>query len=133
MSHGNDKRLSSRRWRDVREEVLRRDLHRCQWRLAGCTEYADTVDHIVPRDWGGSMWDRVNLVAACKHCNRKRQSLAPGESGNPYDGGRPERGGAMRAPFFSGQGNARGGVAKVPPRSRWSVIRADYSRKERAS
>ena len=120
MSHGHDKRLSSYAWQQFRKRILRRDLHRCQWRLEGCTEYADQVDHLNPRVWDGALLDDANCVAACGHCNRKRPHLRPGEYGS-Y-GTQPRR-------CFSGQGNARGGVEKLPLRSRWSVIRADYSRK----
>jgi hypothetical protein len=114
MSHGHDKRLSSYAWQQFRKRILRRDLHRCQWRLEGCTEYAD------PWVWDGALLDDANCVAACGHCNRKRPHLRPSEYGS-Y-GTQPRR-------FFIGQGNARGAVAKIPLPSRWSVIRADYSRK----
>jgi 5-methylcytosine-specific restriction endonuclease McrA len=125
MSHGSDRRINSWLWTKVSREVRKRDMHRCQWRLEGCTEYAGTVDHIVPRSWGGAMFDRSNLCASCFHCNRKRQSLGPGEPGSPFDGARPEK-----VAFFSGTPKPRGGLAKILPRGRWSVIRADYSRKK---
>jgi hypothetical protein len=123
MSHGSDKRLSSYAWQQFRKRILRRDLHRCQWRLDGCTEYADQVDHINPRVWDGALLDERNCVAACGHCNRKRHDLRPGEYGS-Y--------GTQPRPFFSTPPKPRGGLLTLSPQRRWSVIRADYSRKERA-
>jgi 5-methylcytosine-specific restriction endonuclease McrA len=113
--------INSWRWTQVSREVRKRDLYRCQWRLEGCTEYADTTDHIIPRaGWGGPMFDRSNLVASCGHCNRKRPHIRHGEYGS-Y-GTRPRS-------FFSEQRNARGGLAEIPLRSRWPVIRGGFSRK----
>jgi 5-methylcytosine-specific restriction endonuclease McrA len=58
---------SSRRWRKVRAEVLERDRHTCHW----CGGSADTVDHLIPRLFGGT--DALdNLVAACGRCNTRR-------------------------------------------------------------
>jgi 5-methylcytosine-specific restriction endonuclease McrA len=58
---------STSKWRRLRAQVLRRDNNTCFY----CGQYADTVDHIVPRskliDQNADTVD--NLVAACKKCN----------------------------------------------------------------
>ena len=55
---------STRRWRAIREVILRRDQYTCQY----CGMDANTVDHVVPISKGGNdMPD--NLVAACARCN----------------------------------------------------------------
>jgi len=55
---------STRQWRNIREKILRRDGHICQY----CGQEADTVDHVIPRRLGGLDSDD-NLVASCKRCN----------------------------------------------------------------
>jgi len=56
---------STREWRRVREQVLKRDNNVCGW-CGG--EGATHVDHIVPWSKGGG--DGMdNLVAACRSCN----------------------------------------------------------------
>ena len=46
-----------------------RDAYQCGY----CGGEADTVDHRISRARGGSMWDRENLIAACKRCNSKKK------------------------------------------------------------
>jgi 5-methylcytosine-specific restriction endonuclease McrA len=46
-----------------------RDSYQCGY----CGGEADTVDHRISRARGGSMWDRENLIAACKRCNSKKK------------------------------------------------------------
>lgn len=60
-------------WRRVSRQVLNRDRHLCQIRYPGCRTYADTVDHIVGWDHGGSHFDMANLQAACRICNSKKR------------------------------------------------------------
>lgn len=55
---------STRRWRSIRERILRRDGYICQY----CGQEADTVDHVIPRRAGGLDHDD-NLVASCRKCN----------------------------------------------------------------
>lgn len=84
MTHGEDRRLSTRRWQAFRERILLRDRRLCQWMLDGCTDYADQVDHIIPRSWDPSetaMWDERNACGACRSCNLKRVHLPPGTYG----------------------------------------------------
>ena len=33
-----------------------------------------TLDHVVPRRWGGDRWARHNMVPACKKCNHNKGS-----------------------------------------------------------
>lgn len=47
--------------------VLRRDDYTCAY----CNEYADTVDHVVPRSHKGPS-DWYNLVACCARCNHRK-------------------------------------------------------------
>jgi hypothetical protein len=55
---------STRRWRQIRETILRRDQYICQY----CGQDADTVDHVIPISKGGNDLPD-NLMAACKRCN----------------------------------------------------------------
>lgn len=59
------KALGTSRWKRVRLEVLDRDDRICAY----CGGDADTVDHIVSRADGGDVFEKDNLVAACKRCN----------------------------------------------------------------
>ncbi len=69
---------STTRWRVIRAAVLGRDKGVCTIQAKGCTQRATHVDHIVPREMGGT--DGLdNLRAACEHCNlsRKRARVEP--------------------------------------------------------
>jgi HNH endonuclease len=62
--------FGTRRWAAIRAWVLRRDHEICQMTVDGhrCGAHADTVNHIVRREHGGT--DAVsNLQAACAPCN----------------------------------------------------------------
>jgi 5-methylcytosine-specific restriction endonuclease McrA len=118
MSHGSDKRLSSWTWRaKVRPRILRRDGHRCHWRLPGCTDYATTVDHIRPRIEGGAVYDEGNLVASCASCNRRRQWDRNATTPLPV------------GPVFSEHADARGRLADFLPRTRWASKVIAFSRR----
>ena len=62
-----------------RQNIFRRDSHRCQY----CGSGMDlTLDHVMPRSrGGGSTWD--NLVAACKNCNARKGDMTPEEAKMP--------------------------------------------------
>lgn len=53
----------------ARAAVLTRDGYQCVYcSLRGTGTRAETVDHILPRSWGGTN-AHANLVAACEPCN----------------------------------------------------------------
>ena len=61
-----------------RRNVVKRDGHVCQY--CGTTQGAMTVDHIVPRTFGGKdTWD--NLVCACIACNNSKGNRTPEQAG----------------------------------------------------
>lgn len=62
-------RLSSRgaAWERLRLRVLERDSYICAY----CGNEADTADHIVAKDNGGTD-EMSNLVAACNPCNGRK-------------------------------------------------------------
>ena len=70
-----------RRWRVIRQIVLKRDGFRCQsCGKAGRLE----VDHIIPVVQGGSWWDTEGLQALCRACHFSK-------SKNDISGPDPER------------------------------------------
>jgi 5-methylcytosine-specific restriction protein A len=52
--------------------VLARDGYQCQIRGPKCRGWADTVDHVIARADGGSVFDPGNLRAASRVCNSGR-------------------------------------------------------------
>jgi hypothetical protein len=50
----------------IKARILKRDDFLCRY----CTDWADTVDHVLPHSFGGTDHDD-NLVAACRFCNHK--------------------------------------------------------------
>ena len=55
-----------RRWRALRQFVIRRDNYRCRaCHRAGRLE----VDHKVPVSQGGAWWDATGLQAICRNCH----------------------------------------------------------------
>ena len=62
-------RLDRRRWALVRRRALERDGWRCQQcRQAGKLE----VDHRVPLEDGGAVYDPENLQALCRTCHIRK-------------------------------------------------------------
>jgi hypothetical protein len=57
------------RWQKVRHVILRRDVW-CQW-PAGCSNFAEQVDHIVPLAFGGPAWAQSNLRGLCREHHRQ--------------------------------------------------------------
>jgi 5-methylcytosine-specific restriction endonuclease McrA len=66
----------------VRLLVLQRDEGLCQLRGPDCRVAADEVDHVVPVQAGGAMYDPVNLRAACSPCNASRGGRAGAAKAN---------------------------------------------------
>ena len=63
-----------------RKNIIKRDGHRCQY--CGTTHAPMTVDHIVPKIYGGlDTWE--NLVCACIFCNNKKGDRTPEKAGLP--------------------------------------------------
>jgi 5-methylcytosine-specific restriction endonuclease McrA len=73
-------KLKSNSWKRVqlnRRNLFKRDDHRCVY--CGSNENL-TVDHVVPRCYGGkTTWD--NVVTACHTCNNKKDNKSPEEVG----------------------------------------------------
>lgn len=65
--------------KSLSESVLERDDYVCVY----CGDYADTIDHIVPKSKGGLTISK-NCVAACKKCNGKKADRTPEEAGMPF-------------------------------------------------
>lgn len=60
-----------------KRNVMKRDKHSCQY--CGATQGPMTIDHVVPRNLGGTdTWE--NLVCACVKCNNKKGDSAPEEA-----------------------------------------------------
>lgn len=62
----------------TRKNILRRDRHKCQY--CGKTALPLTVDHIIPKHFGGKQtWE--NLVCACFRCNNRKGNKTPDQVG----------------------------------------------------
>lgn len=62
-------------WFFVRKDVLRRDKYTCsicKQRLK--KRYLD-VDHIIPLQMGGQLFDKLNLRTLCKECHKAKTKL----------------------------------------------------------
>jgi len=55
---------STNQWRKIRQRILDRDGHTCQV----CGMNGNSVDHIIPRNLGGS-YEEWNLQTLCISCN----------------------------------------------------------------
>jgi len=61
-----------------RKNIIKRDSNTCQY--CGRNNRPMTVDHIIPKSFGGKdKWS--NLVAACTACNTKKGSRTPEDAG----------------------------------------------------
>jgi 5-methylcytosine-specific restriction endonuclease McrA len=66
-------------WRSVRRTVLIRDGYLCQLKIAKrCRGTANSVDHRIRPEDGGSVYDPNNLVSCCVPCNtaKRNQQIA---------------------------------------------------------
>jgi 5-methylcytosine-specific restriction endonuclease McrA len=61
-----------------RKAIFARDEHTCQY--CGTRSTALTIDHVVPKDRGGTT-DWTNLVCCCTKCNNLKGNQTPEESG----------------------------------------------------
>lgn len=62
-------------WAQARAHVLARDRLICSY----CLDDATEVDHVIPVALQGPFLDPLNLVAACRPCNRSKGDLTPRE------------------------------------------------------
>ncbi len=61
-----------------KRNILRRDNHECQY--CGGNNGMLTIDHVIPRKFGGdATWE--NLVCACVGCNNRKGERRPAEVG----------------------------------------------------
>ena len=68
-------KLNSRRYREQRERVFKRDGRFCQ--ICGTDEGEMHIDHVIPRKAGGTH-DLDNLRVLCKSCNLRKGALNDG-------------------------------------------------------
>ena len=69
-----DPPLGNGRKKRIKRELLTKDPH-CHWCGAELVAATATIDHVIPRDQGGS--NRLdNLVIACEPCNGQRGNKA---------------------------------------------------------
>jgi 5-methylcytosine-specific restriction endonuclease McrA len=68
-------KLNSRRYREQRERVFKRDGRQCM--LCGTDEGEMHIDHIIPRKAGGDH-SLDNLRVLCKSCNLRKGALSDG-------------------------------------------------------
>lgn len=63
---------STRAWRKLRDQVVREEPT-CWLRLAGCTTWSTTADHVLTVKARPDLaMVRENLRGACHHCNASR-------------------------------------------------------------
>ena len=61
-----------------KRNILKRDSYQCQY--CGAIDDKMTIDHVVPRKFGGqATWE--NLVCACVSCNNKKGEQRPEQVG----------------------------------------------------
>jgi len=68
-------KLNSRRYREQRDRIFKRDGRVCQ--LCGTDEGEMHIDHIIPRKAGGDH-SLDNLRVLCKNCNLRKGALNEG-------------------------------------------------------
>lgn len=62
----------------TRKNIIKRDRHICQY--CGDTAGPMTVDHLIPKSYGGSdTWE--NMVCACDRCNNQKGDRLPDAAG----------------------------------------------------
>ncbi len=62
----------------TKKNILKRDNYTCQY--CGTREGPMTIDHVIPKKYGGKdTWE--NLVCACFKCNNKKGDRTPEQAG----------------------------------------------------
>jgi len=62
-------------WYFVRKDILRRDGYRCSICKKRYRKAELDVDHIIPIQMGGKLFEKVNLRTLCKECHRSKSKL----------------------------------------------------------
>ncbi len=62
-------------WYWVRKAVLRRDRFRCSICGQRFRKALLDVDHIIPVQMGGALFDKANLRTLCRECHRSKTRL----------------------------------------------------------
>jgi 5-methylcytosine-specific restriction enzyme A len=62
-------------WYFVRKDVLRRDNYRCGICKKRFRKVQLDVDHIIPLQMGGQLFDKRNLRTLCKDCHKAKSTL----------------------------------------------------------
>ncbi len=62
-------------WFFVRMDVLRRDKFRCSICEKRFAKKKLDVDHIIPVQMGGKLFDKKNLRTLCKECHKMKSKL----------------------------------------------------------
>ena len=62
-------------WFFVRKDVLRRDRYRCSICKKRFRKAQLDVDHIIPVQIGGKLFEKANLRTLCKECHRLKSNL----------------------------------------------------------
>jgi hypothetical protein len=74
----NDKPLLPPLLPNQREYIRLRDFYTC--RYCGAISKGLSIDHVIPGCQGGTS-EESNLVAACRHCNSKKNGRTPEQAG----------------------------------------------------
>ena len=62
-------------WYWVRKDILRRDNYRCSICKKRSRKAQLDVDHIIPVQMGGQLFEKANLRTLCKECHRAKSRL----------------------------------------------------------
>jgi 5-methylcytosine-specific restriction endonuclease McrA len=62
-------------WFWVRKDVLRRDKYKCSICRQRLRKAFLDVDHIIPLQMGGQIFDKDNLRTLCKECHKAKSKL----------------------------------------------------------
>lgn len=66
-----------------KQNVLMRDDYTCGYCSKKLINATGTIDHILPQSRGGKT-EWMNVIASCKDCNNKKDSLTLKEAGKKY-------------------------------------------------